>query len=66
MKSKKDKRKIKNSRIPLKKSAFKCEDCDYVCEKFPTKEVHVGKFHGEIVECGLCNFEAKIIESLNL
>ena len=29
-------------------------------------EVHVGKQHSEIFECGLCNFEAKDIEALNL
>ena len=49
-----------------KKSTFKCEDCDYVCENFLTMEVHVGKYHGDILECGLCNFEANAIEHLNL
>ena len=49
-----------------KKSTFKCEDCDYLSENFLTMDVHVGKFHGEIIECGLCNFEATDIEHLSL
>ena len=49
-----------------KKATFKCEDCDYWCENFLTMEVHVGKFHSETLECGMCSWEAKDIESLNL
>ena len=29
-------------------------------------EVHVGKYHGEKEECGMCNFVAKDLEALNL
>ena len=29
-------------------------------------DVHIGKLHGETVECGLCNYKAKDLESLNL
>ena len=29
-------------------------------------EVHVGKSHSEIKECGLCEYEAKDSENLNL
>ena len=49
-----------------KKSTFKCEDCDYTSENFLTMEVHVGKQHSENFECGLCSYEAKDIEALNL
>ena len=49
-----------------KKSTFKCEDCDYCSENFLTMEVHVGKLHNEKIECGMCNYEAKDIEGLNL
>ena len=49
-----------------KKSTFKCEDCDYWCENFLTMEVHVGKHHSEKIECGLCNYEAKDVEALDL
>ena len=49
-----------------KKSTFKCEDCDYTSENFLTMEVHVGKQHSENLECGLCSYEAKDMEALNL
>ena len=49
-----------------KRSTFKCEDCDFCSENFLTMEVHVGKQHSENFECGLCNYEAKDIEALNL
>ena len=49
-----------------KKSTYKCEDCDYCSENFLTMEVHVGKHHGEKIDCGLCNFEAKDLEALNM
>ena len=29
-------------------------------------EVHVGKCHSEIIECGLCAYEAKDSDNLNL
>ena len=29
-------------------------------------EVHIGKQHGEKVECGLCNFGAKDLEALSM
>ena len=54
-------------RIHTYKAAnYKCDECDYVCGNSMTMEVHIGKLHGEIVECGLCNYKAKDLESLNL
>ena len=49
-----------------KKSTFKCEYCNFCSENFLTMEVHIGKQHGEKVECGLCNFVAKDLEALNI
>ena len=49
-----------------KKSTFRCEDCDHCSENFLTMEVHVGKHHSGKFECGLCNYEAKDLEALNL
>ena len=48
-----------------KKACFKCEECDFVCEKEETIEVHVKKFHSEIIECGLCEYEATSQEDLD-
>ena len=41
-------------------------ECDYVCENSLTMEVHIGQLHSEKVECGLCNYKANNLESLNL
>ena len=49
-----------------KKSTFKCEDCEFCSENFLTMEVHVGKYHSEKEECGMCNFVAKDLEALSL
>ena len=49
-----------------RKSTFKCESCDFWCENFLTMEVHIGRLHSEKLICGLCNFEAKNIDNLNL
>ena len=49
-----------------KKSTFKCEDCDFCSENFLTMEVHVGKLHSGKFECGLCNYDAKDLETLNI
>ena len=44
---------------------FKCEDCDFWGENELTMEVHTGKYHSEIIECGLCEFKATDLEILN-
>ena len=49
-----------------KTSTYKCDECDFICENTMTMEVHIGKLHGEIVECGLCSYKAKDLEALNL
>ena len=47
-----------------KEAKFKCEDCDFVGEKFETMEVHMGKCHTDNFECGLCEKNFGNIESL--
>ena len=47
-----------------KEAKFKCEDCDFVGEKFETMEVHMGKCHTDNFECGLCEKNFGSIETL--
>ena len=47
-----------------KEAKFKCEDCEFVGEKFETMEVHLGKFHTDSFECGLCERSFGNIEIL--
>ena len=47
-----------------KRAEFKCEECEFCGESELTIEVHLGKNHGEIFECGLCGFVAKDLENL--
>ena len=48
------------------KSEYKCEKCEFICERELTMEVHLGKYHDENFECGLCSFVANSQEKLNL
>ena len=47
-----------------KEAKFKCEDCEFVGERFETMEVHMGKCHTDKFECGLCEKNFKDIETL--
>jgi len=38
---------------------YKCEECDFICERKINMEVHVGKSHDINFECGLCVFFSK-------
>ena len=58
------KKHIKSHSFKLAK--FKCDDCDFVGESVITMEVHIGKDHSENYECGLCEFEAKNFENLDI
>ena len=44
----------------------KCEECDYIGNSDWTMQLHHGKCHSKSIECGLCQFEAKDLERLNL
>ena len=49
-----------------KTATYKCSDCDFVGENEYTMNVHVGKHHLEILECGLCDHTAKTLDDLEL
>ena len=49
-----------------KKANFKCVDCDFVGTNEETMEVHIGKTHANIFECGLCSHKAETLEKLDI
>ena len=49
-----------------KKANFKCVDCEFVGTNEETMEVHIGKTHADIFECGLCGYEVETLEKLDI
>ena len=49
-----------------KTATYKCSDCDFVGENTYTMNVHVGKHHMDVLECGLCDHTAKTLDDLEL
>ena len=47
-------------------SNFKCLDCDFCAYNEISIQVHQGKCHEDGFECGLCDFKAESLESLDL
>ena len=47
-----------------KEANYKCSDCDFVSEHLVSMEVHVGKYHSESYDCGLCSSEVGSLENL--
>ena len=47
-----------------KEVQFKCEECDFSGNNEISMEVHINKVHSEELECGMCEFEAKDLETL--
>ena len=47
-------------------SNVKCLDCDFCAYNEISIQVHQGRDHGDGFECGLCDFQAKSLETLNL
>ena len=45
---------------------YQCQECGKFCENEFEMEVHIGREHLEQYECGICGFETKDIENLNL
>ena len=45
---------------------YKCEECEFICERKMTMEVHVGKSHDINFECGLCGFLANSADNLSM
>ena len=49
-----------------KEAKYKCEDCDFVGKSLETMEVHLGKFHADNFECGLCEQDFGNLENLTV
>ena len=47
-------------------SNYKCLDCDFCAYNEISIQVHQGRSHGDEFECGLCDFQADSLETLNL
>ena len=47
------------------KLQFKCDECNFWGPNEQTMKMHVKKNHSETISCGLCNFEANDIETLD-
>ena len=45
---------------------FKCKECEQFCETEIEMEVHIGKKHSDQFDCGICGFEIKTLEDLNI
>ena len=45
-----------------KKTKYRCENCEFWGSNEMTMEVHFGRNHSENVECGLCEFKAKVVK----
>ena len=45
---------------------FKCDLCDFMGYDEIDMDVHAAKFHSDKCECGLCGFEAKNLEDLEI
>ena len=45
---------------------YKCVDCDFVGTNDMTMDVHTGKYHTDIFECGICEFIAESEEGLEI
>ena len=45
---------------------YKCEHCDFLFNDMMSLDVHVGRKHSGNFECGICGFEAKSEENLNI
>ena len=45
---------------------WKCNDCDFKGKNVWTLQIHNGMHHSKPVECGLCDFQAKDFDNLNL
>ena len=49
-----------------KRVDYKCEECDFCGKNDVTMEVHVGKVHSEMFECGLCDSVFNDLDGLEL
>ena len=49
-----------------RKAAFKCEECEFVSSNEWSMEIHHGRIHNNILECGLFDFVAEDSDRLDL
>ena len=42
-------------------NGFKCETCDFTEQDGWSMQIHHGKCHSKLFECGLCDFEANTL-----
>lgn len=47
-----------------KQANYKCKECDFVGERHESMDVHIGRFHTDTYECGLCHFSVDSFEKL--
>ena len=47
-------------------SKFKCDECEFVGGNDATMQVHIGKYHADKLECGLCYVEERSQECLEI
>ena len=47
-----------------KRENYRCTECDFVGRQPITMEIHLGKYHSDKFECGLCDSETKDFETL--
>ena len=47
-----------------KRANYRCTECDFVGRQPITMEIHLGKYHSDKFECGLCDSETKDFETL--
>ena len=57
---------ISHSYIMKENNDLKCEHCDFIGKNDWTMQMHYGKSHSKIMECGLCQFVPKDLENLNI
>ena len=49
-----------------KEAQFKCNQCDFIRGDKIDMEVHAGRMHGDSFECGVCDYEGKDLETLDI
>ena len=49
-----------------KKASFKCVECEFVGSNEVTMAVHSGKTHSDNFDCGICEYQAKSKEELEI
>ena len=45
---------------------FRCAECDFVEKNDLTMDVHVGRYHADDFECGLCESKFESAENLEI